>query len=87
MYKQIPILKEAKPMENFSLYLLFSDDTEGVIDLSYIKREGLFEVWNHNFENFKIDGNRLVWNDFLDVDADSFYLKLIKKDFFEYARN
>ena len=87
MYKQIPTLIEAKPMKNFGLYLRYNDETEGIVDLSHIKREGLFKIWNSEFENFTLQGNRLIWDENLDVDADSFYLKLIKKDFFEYARN
>lgn len=87
MYKTIPNLKEAKALENYELYLLFNDGVEGKIDLSEVERKGLFSVWEKHFDKFKIEGNILSWDENCEVDADSFYLKLIKKDFFEYAGN
>ncbi|MGC4128995.1 MAG: DUF2442 domain-containing protein [Bergeyella sp.] len=87
MYKSIPKLIEAKPMKNFSLFLVFSDGTEGMINLSDVPRNGLFQIWEKEFDNFKTEGNILKWNDEAEVDADAFYLKLIGKNFFEYAGN
>ena len=87
MYKAIPNLVEAKAVKNYSLFLIFADGIEGNIDLSNIEREGLFEVWENHFDKFKIDGNILSWDKNCEIDADSLYLKLINKDFFEYAGN
>lgn len=87
MYNAVPDLVEAKAENNFSLYLSFADGTDGIIDLSDIKRIGLFEIWNTNFQNFRQRKNIISWSDDCEIDADSLYLKLIKKDFFEYAGN
>lgn len=39
-----------------------------------------------NFKLFKItDSHKLEWNEEIDMDPDSFYLKLINKTFEEYA--
>ncbi len=87
MIKTIPDLKKAEAKEDFSLHLVFADGVEGNIDLSNIERKGLFKVWENHFNQFKIEGNILSWDENCEIDADAFYLKLINKDFFEYARN
>lgn len=87
MFKAIPDLLKAEAKDNFSLHLIFADGIEGIIDLSDIERTGFFEVWNTHFDKFTREGNILSWDENCQMDADSFYLKLINKDFFEYAGN
>ena len=70
--------------------MVFEDGVNGIIDLEKWKGQGVFEYWNkeENFKNFKITNNKkLEWNSEIDMDPDSFYLKLIGKTFFEYAGN
>jgi hypothetical protein len=90
MYKKIPYLKSAEAKNNYQLYLSFEDGIEGMVDLSKWKGKGIFEYWNdeNNFKNFKITEDRkLEWIKDLDMDPDAFYLEIISKTFFEYARD
>lgn len=89
MYKDIPKIETATALDGYKLALTFNDGVSGVVDLSALKGKGVFEYWNdeNNFKKFEIIGNALTWNENLDIDADSFYLQIINKDFFEYARD
>ena len=90
MKKNIPYLKIANALPNYKMSLLFDDGVEGVIDLSGWKGKGVFLYWNDekNFINFHITENKkLEWNEDIDMDPDSFYLKLLNKTFEEYAYN
>ncbi len=89
MYKNIPKIKTALPINGYKLELTYVDGTHGIIDLSDQVGKGVFEYWNdeQNFKNFTIVWNAITWNEILDIDCDSFYLQIIGKTFFEYARN
>ena len=87
---EIPYLKSAEAKTGYKLFLVFEDGVNGIIDLEKWKGQGVFEYWNkeENFKNFKItNSKKLEWNSEIDMDPDSFYLKLIGKTFFEYAGN
>jgi Protein of unknown function (DUF2442) len=90
MRKEIPYLKIAEPKPGYKLYVVFEDGVSGLVDLKDWKGKGVFEYWNNeeNFKNFRITDNRKIeWNEEIDMDPDSFYLRLIGKTFFEYAGN
>jgi hypothetical protein len=89
MYKDIPKLETAIALDGYKLALTFNDGVSGVVDLSDLKGKGVFEYWNdeNNFKKFEIVWNALTWNEDIDMDGDSFYLQIINKDFFEYARD
>ncbi|MFT4154924.1 DUF2442 domain-containing protein [Parafilimonas sp.] len=90
MFKTIPLLKTAKPLEYYKLFVEFEDGVSGVIDLSRWKEKKAFSFWNEeaNFKSFKITNDKKIeWNDKMDMDPDAFYLKLIGKAFEEYAGN
>ncbi len=89
MNKDIPKIKTALALNGYKLELTFEDGVFGIIDLSKKVGKGVFEYWNDekNFKNFKIVWNALTWNEILDMDCDSFYLEIINKTYFEYARN
>ena len=42
MEEKLPILKEVKPLENFRLYVKFSDGAEGKVDLSEFAGKEVF---------------------------------------------
>ena len=46
MEENIPVLKEVKPLENFCLYVKYSDGTEGKVDLSEFAGKGVFALWD-----------------------------------------
>lgn len=87
MNREIPNLVNVKALENYALYLIYKDGIEGEVDLSHIERKGFFEAWETDFKNFIVRGNILSWNENLEIDADALYLKLINKNYFEYARD
>lgn len=82
MKEDIPILKEVKPLNNFRLYIKFSDGAEGEVDLSEFAGKGVFELWNDysQFEKATIGSSgELVWNEDVDMDGLGIYLKLTGK--------
>ncbi len=90
MNQQIPLLKNAKPLEHYKLFVEFEDGINGTIDLSNWKGKGVFIYWNDkkNFESFIITKDKKIeWNNGIDMDPDAFYLKLTGKTFDEYADN
>ncbi len=84
----IPYLKNATALPGYKMLVEFEDGVQGIIDLLPWKGRGVFSYWNDeaNFKLFKItDNKKLEWNEEIDMDPDSFYLKLINKTFEEYA--
>ena len=84
----IPKIITIIPKENYHLYVEYDDGVKGDVDLSHLKGRGVFEWWNKN-ENFlkaKIEQNgSIVWNENIDIDALSCYLKITNQSFEEYA--
>ena len=88
MHKSIPYLKSAEALLGYKLNLVFEDGVQGIVDLETWKGKGVFEFWNNelNFKNFKITADKkLEWKEDIDMDPDSFYLKIINKSFEQYA--
>lgn len=79
--EKITIL-EVKPLKNFTIWLRFSDGTNGNLSLSHLAGKGVFVFWNMpgNFEKVTLQqGRRITWTDEIDMDADSLYLQLTGK--------
>ena len=75
-------ITEAKPLENYKLFLRFDDEVSGVVDLSDIAGRGVFEAWSRDgiFEQVRITKlGALEWPGELDLCADALYLKLTGK--------
>jgi hypothetical protein len=75
-----PVL--VRPLQNYRIYLEFSDGTKGEVDLSDLVGEGVFEAWeNHSFfEKVHVGPHREIkWNDEIELCPDSLYLKLTGK--------
>lgn len=83
-------LIEVKSLPGYKLELKYDDGKQGVVDLSYIKRDGVFEIWNKPGEFEKVylekEVNAPKWNEELDLDPFNLYLKLIGKTFEEYQK-
>jgi hypothetical protein len=80
----IPKTLSVKPLDGFKLYLTYDDGVQGTVDLSHLKGKGVF-IWWENGDNFSkvfIDKyGAIVWNDDLDVDSLSCYLKMTNQTF------
>ena len=89
MYKNFPNITTAKALDNYKNFLSFDDGVSGKVDLLDLKGKGVFSFWNDekNFKNFEISNNSIIWNENVDMDTNSFYLKIINKTFEEYARD
>ncbi|MDX2248735.1 MAG: DUF2442 domain-containing protein [Bacteroidia bacterium] len=78
MYK----LKKIKPLADFKIWLKYSDDTEGVADLSHLVGKGVFRAWEKEikFEKAYIDkeSGALSWSKEIDLCPDNLYFKLKK---------
>jgi hypothetical protein len=73
---------EVKPLDNYRLWIKFSDGIEGVIDLSNLAGKGVFALWNdyRKFEKVSIgSGGEIAWNDQVDLCPDAVYLKITGK--------
>ncbi|HKO99747.1 MAG TPA: DUF2442 domain-containing protein [Pyrinomonadaceae bacterium] len=71
-----------RALQNYHLYLKFSDDTEGEVDLSDLAGRGVFEAWSKPgfFEKVYIGSHREIkWGNEIELCADSLYLKLTGK--------
>lgn len=82
MEENIPVLLEVKPLEDFNLYVKYSDGVEGKFDLSEFAGKGVFALWNDysQFEKVTIGSSgELVWNEDVDMDGLGIYLKLTGK--------
>jgi len=82
MKEKLPVLEEVRPVENFCLYVKFSDGHEGEVDLSEFAGKGVFALWNDysQFEAVSIgSAGELVWNEDVDLDGIGIYLRLTGK--------
>ena len=70
-------------LDGYSLQLRFSDGAEGIVDLSYIPRQGVFESWNDPsfFREVSIDPETgtLAWPGEIDLDPYVLYSRVTGK--------
>ncbi len=78
----MPLLTEVKPLDNYRLWIKFSDGAEGIVDLSEFVGKGVFALWNDYREFQKVHigpGGEIAWNDQIDMCPDAIYLKITGK--------
>ena len=71
-----------RPLPNYRIYLEFSDGVKGEVDLSDLMGKGVFQVWTDYsfFQKVHIGPERQIqWDDYIELCADSLYLKLTGK--------
>ena len=70
---------QVKPLENYRLWVKFSDGVEGTIDLSYLVGNGVFALWNdyQEFQKVRIGSSgEIAWSEDIDICPDAIYLKI-----------
>lgn len=76
MYK----ITDVKTLEGFRIWIKFSDNIEGVVDLSDVADKGVFSVWKDRavFEAASIDpvSHTVAWPGGIDLCPDSLYAEL-----------
>jgi Protein of unknown function (DUF2442) len=75
-----PISISALP--NYRIEVVFSDGTEGSVDLSDLLGQGVFEAWKDEklFARVQVgEGRQIRWSDEIELCPDAIYLKLTGK--------
>jgi hypothetical protein len=70
---------EVKALDNYTIFVWFSDGVQGSIDLKHLAHKGVFHEWDKNnlFTQVHIDDyGAIAWNDDIDICPDSVYLQL-----------
>lgn len=78
----MPIPIEVKPLENYRLWVKYSDGVEGVVDLSDLVDKGVFALWNDYQEFQKVHigpSSEIAWSEEIDMCPDAIYLKITGK--------
>ena len=73
---------EVKALEPYEIWLRYSDQSEGTVDLSELANRGVFKAWNETkvFQSVYItDYGSIAWGDEIELCADALYLKLTGK--------
>jgi len=72
-----------EPKDNYKIWLCYSDQTEGIVDLSYLVDHGVFKSLKDKdfFETVRItDAGSIAWGDDIELCPDSLYLKITGKN-------
>ncbi|MCL2329451.1 MAG: DUF2442 domain-containing protein [Bacteroidetes bacterium] len=70
---------EVKALNDYSIFVEFSDGLQGTVDLQHLAHKGIFLNWDKNnlFSQVHIDSyGAIAWNDDIDICPDSIYLQL-----------
>ncbi|MBI5219611.1 MAG: DUF2442 domain-containing protein [Bacteroidia bacterium] len=69
-----------KAIEKFIIFIRFSDNKEGNIDLSHLAGHGIFKEWDDNDLFFKVyintETDAISWSNEIELCPNSLYLKL-----------
>jgi len=68
-----------KALDNYSIFVGFSDGVQGTVNLKHLAHKGIFHQWDKNnlFEQVHIDNyGAIVWNEEIDICPDNVYLQL-----------
>ena len=78
----VPRLIDVKPLENYRIWVKYSDGIEGVVDLSELVGKGVFAVWKDYREFQKVHigpGGEIAWSEEIDLCPDTIYLRVTGK--------
>lgn len=78
----MPVPTEVKALDNYRLWVKFSDGVEGIVDLSEFAGKGVFALWDdyREFEKVHIGpGGEIAWSDQIDMCPDAIYLRITRK--------
>jgi len=79
----MPKPTEVRPLDNYRIWVKYSDGVEGVVDLSDLAGVGVFALWNDYREFQKVHigtSGEIAWNEQIDICPDSTYLKITGKN-------
>jgi len=70
---------DVKVLDNYALFVRFSDGVQGAVDLNHLAHKGVFREWDNNnlFSQVHIDDSgAIAWNDDIDICPDNVYLQI-----------
>ena len=70
---------KVKALDNYSIFVCYSDGVQGSVDLNHLAQKGVFYEWDKNnlFSQVYIDDyGAIAWNDNIDICPDNVYLQL-----------
>ena len=73
---------EARPPEDFRLWVRFTDGVEGVVDLSDFAGRGVFRLWDDPaaFADLSVGASgEVIWSDQVDIGPETIYLRVTGK--------
>ncbi|MDR0536512.1 MAG: DUF2442 domain-containing protein [Tannerellaceae bacterium] len=80
---------EVRALRKYSIFVGFSDGTQGAVDLEHLAHKGVFKAWDtcDLFNRVYIDEcGAIAWNDELDICPDHVYLQLKGLTFEEWRQ-
>ena len=80
---------KVKALDNYSIYVWFSDGVNGSVDLNHLAHKGVFNEWDNSdlFSQVHIDDyGAIAWNDDIDICPDSVYLQLNGQTFEQWQQ-
>ena len=72
-------LIQAEPLSGYRLRLRYADGVAGIVDLSRLVGNGVFQLWNDPAAFGRVSlgtGGELDWSDEVDLCADALYLEV-----------
>ena len=73
---------QAKPLDDYRLWLKYADGTEGEVDLSDLAGRGVFKAWSDRKVFLAVtvdDSGAIVWPGEIDLCPDALFLRLTGK--------
>jgi len=81
---------KVKSNGQYRIFISYSDGTEGILDLDYLKEKPIFHKWaSPDFFNsvyINQPENAISWDEDIELCPDNLYLKLKKMSFSEYNK-
>ncbi len=79
---------KVQSLGQYQIFISYSDGTEGIVDLAYLKEKPIFHKWaSPDFFNSvylnQLD-NSVTWGEEIELCPDNLYLKLRQLSFTEY---
>lgn len=82
MKRELPELLEVRPLQNFRLWVRYSDGEQGEVDLSDLAGRGVFSAWDAagSFESVRVGPHgEVAWDEDIELCADAVYMRLTGK--------
>jgi len=73
---------KVEPLDNYKIRVCFTDQSEGVVDLSHLIDRGVFKALKDRdfFKSVRItDAGSVAWGDDIELCPDALYLKITGK--------